>query len=295
MAREKTKEKQPGYIAGSKEYVAAGKWAKNAFGVGSRQYNSIINGGVNCRKGTGSSPLLNCVFGETLPIGRRVMTLEDAEEVDWRDPSFFDESSFYFDLQDICVASSTPSYRPNTQILEALTSKFPHQVFPFLVSGLELVEDSNSQNPYGLLLVPGKNTAVKTDKRFHYSNNGKKVPFGRKEKTVFTKKNGVSQVCADRGGVDSGDGDLRSSDGRGRVVIVDAGGVARKLDIDSVERSFQEYFAGNPDGGEIVAPDSRAVDYFKWRAEKERGIDDFWADIEINLGWDREKFKDGQK
>ena len=208
-------------VADSQLYEDVQSWAANEFGTGSQAYKTILNG-INQENGTGSQVFWNTATNLYLPSPKRVITLDDAEAIHRQDKTFlFNE--FYTDTQDVILRTSRPSYKPNTQILKGLVSQVEsagHNFSsnnPLRISGLELVNDDNSQNPYGLQFKLGEKTIIQNDPRFAYGNE--EIEFGGQTKRLWTKENGLSGVFLGRGGyVDSGGGGLQDSNDGGRVV-----------------------------------------------------------------------------
>lgn len=214
------------------------KTAEN-FGKDSLAYKTILNG-INTKDVTGSQFFWNTNLGIYLPAKQKVVSLEDMEEINDLDESFF--KVFYSDAPEIILRTETPSWKNNEHILKNLVKQVKKEKYefssenPLRISGLNLVKDKNSKNFYGLFLKIGNDTKITNDERFAYSNNGKEIPFGKKTKGFYTKENGLSRCGLDRDwDLDLYYGDLADSSSDGRVVLVDAEGVALKnLEVEKV-------------------------------------------------------------
>lgn len=199
------------------------------FGENSPAYKTITNG---IRGTTGSQFFWNTNLGIYLPENQRVVTMQDWEEINDINPTFI--KGFYTDFPSVVLRSSEPSREKNKYVLENLVSQVGDRKLrfssenPLVITNPELVADTNSKNEYGLLLKIIDQTEVKNDLRLAYANNNQKIPFGQSEKTVWTKKDGLSRLYVSGGGDVNSDGDgLAGSDGYGRVVLRDDEGVVR--------------------------------------------------------------------
>ena len=214
------------------------KTAEN-FGKDSLAYKTILNG-INTKDVTGSQFFWNTNLGIYLPAKQKVVSLEDMEEINDLDESFF--KVFYSDAPEIILRTETPSWKNNEHILKNLVKQVKKEKYefssenPLRISGLNLVKDKNSKNFYGLFLKIGNDTKITNDERFAYSNNGKEIPFGKKTKEIYTEENGLSRCCLYGDSVlGSFDGYLANSSSFGRVVLVDAEGVTLKnLEVEKV-------------------------------------------------------------
>ena len=204
-------------------YKEADRKIAEKFGEVSLAYKTTKKG-IDIRNVTGSQFFWNTNLGLYLPKNQKAISLKDMEEINDQDENFF--KGFYTDAPQIVLRTNKPSWEQNEYILENLVKQVKKQGFdfspenPLIISDLELVKDNNPKNQYGLLLKIGKDTSLENDSRFAYSNNIKQIPFGEKQKNVYTKENGLSRVCL------GGDGDLGSgsdvlpiSDVFGRVVL----------------------------------------------------------------------------
>lgn len=211
-------------------YQEADAKTAEKFGKNSLAYKTITNG-IDIENVTGSQFFWNTNLGKYLPKNQRVILLQDMEKINDQDENFF--KGFYTDSPQIVLRTDQSSWKPNKYILENLVKQVKKQGFefssenPLIISNLELAASKSSKNQYGLLLKIGKDTRVENDSRFAYSNNEKQIQFGENKKTIFTKEKGLSRVCLYRGGLLDSDYDgLASSGGGGRVVVLDAEGVA---------------------------------------------------------------------
>jgi len=213
-------------------YQEADAKTAEKFGSNSLAYKTITNG-IDREDIIGSQFFWNTNLGFYLPKGRKVCLLNDWEEINDLDESFF--RGFYTDSPQIILRTDTLSYDRNKYILENLVKQVKKQGFefssenPLIISNLELVKDDNSDNGYGLLINIGKDTTLANDKRFAYSNSGKLILFGDKTKVVYNKEKDLSRVGLGwDGDLGARGGLLDVSSGIGRVVVWDTGGVAPK-------------------------------------------------------------------
>ena len=212
-------------------YDKANRKTAEKFGKNSLAYKTITNG-IDMKNVTGSQFFWNTELGKYLPKNLRVITLKDMEQINDINKDFF--KGFYTDASMIILRTEVPTWDDNKHILDYLVKqvKEKNQEFssenPLIISGLELIKDENTENHYGLLLQIGEETAMINDKRFGYSNNQKKIPFGEKTKKIYAKKDGLSRLCLDRSSnLNSFVGVLAGSDSGGRVVLVDTEGVSQ--------------------------------------------------------------------
>jgi len=225
---EKNKENQELY----QEVV---KKTAEKFGENSSAYKTILNG-INIKNVMGSQFFWNNNLNVYLPVEKRVMTLEDAENIEFANPNF--TRGIYVDTTNLCLRTKIPSRENNKQVLGYLERQLKAEKIngasidfsfenPIILSDLELIKDSNSDNFYGIKLKIGDDTKIVYDKRFASKND--KIKLGN-EKKLWTKKDGLSRVYL--GGdscVFSNDVDLQNSYSLGRVVVVDAVGVAPEI------------------------------------------------------------------
>ena len=214
-------------------YEEVARKTKEKFGD-SQAYRTIMNG-IYTENVTGSQFFWNTNLNQYLPKGQKVISLEDMEDINNNNETFF--RGFYTDTPEIILRTETLSYEKNKNILKDLvkqikseTNKGAKYEFssenPLRISGLGLVKDKNSKNKYGLLLKIGNDTKIINDTRFAYSNNEKQIQFGKNTKTIYTKEKDLSGVYLDGfDDLDSGSDYLAVSDGDGRVVIKDTEGV----------------------------------------------------------------------
>jgi len=209
---------------GKELYSEANAKAIEIFGENSRAYKMLKNR-IDLENIRGSQFFWNLWLNKFFPKGKRVISLEDAEAINDRDEDFFKD--FYTDTPEIILLTEILSYKDNKHILEYIVNQTKNAKFdfnsenPLKISGLELIKDENSENYYGLLLKFGENTKLVHDKRFAYSNNGKKISFGKKQKQIFTKKNNLSRVYLYRFVIlYAGNDYLANSGDSGRVVFM---------------------------------------------------------------------------
>jgi len=211
-------------------YQEADRKTAEKFGKNSLAYKTITNG-IDREKITGSQFFWNTNLGAYLPKNQKVILLEDMEEINNIDESFLRE--FCTDSPQSVLRTKNPSYDKNKYILKDLIKQIKGEKYkfssenPLIISNLELVKDINSKNGYGLLLKIRKNTKIQHDKRFAYSNDGKRIDFGKKTKLIYTEENGLSGVYLIRNGnLYSMNDDLAYSYGNGQVVVKDTKEVA---------------------------------------------------------------------
>jgi len=205
-------------------YQEADRKTAEKFGKNSLAYKTITNG-IARENVTGSQFFWNTNLGLYLPKTQKVILLEDMEQINDLDESFF--KGFCADPSQNVLRTEIPSYDKNKYILRHLIKQIKGEKYgfssenPLIISNLELIKDRwNFGNEYGLLLKIGNDTKIQNDKRFAYLNNAKPIDFGEKTKTIYTKQNGLSGVYLYRG-VDlySWDDDLGISCDDGRVVV----------------------------------------------------------------------------
>ena len=206
-------------------YQEAQAQAREKFGEDNRAYRTIMSG-INTRNITGSQFFWNTNLNQYLPKAQRVISLEDMQAINDQDESF--SEGFYTDVPEIVLRTDILSGERNKHILTDLVKQVRGEGYefssenPLRISGLELVEDENLENDYGLLLRMGENTKIMNDERFACSNNGKQIPFGEKTKPIYTKEYGLSRVCLDWDGYLISENDnLGNSYDDGRVVIIE--------------------------------------------------------------------------
>ncbi|MFH1482509.1 MAG: hypothetical protein ABIE46_03245 [Patescibacteria group bacterium] len=226
---EKSKENQEFY------QEVARKTAEK-FGKDSKAYQTIMNG-IGVENITGSQFFWNSNLNAHLPIEKRVMTLEDAENIEFANPNF--TRGIYTDTTGLCLRTKIPSWEKNKQILGYLIRQLKAEKIngapidfssenPIILSNLELIKDSNLDNFYGIKLKIGDDTKIIYDKRF--ASGSGKIKLGNVEKNLYTRKDGLSRVfLAGDSDVSSYGGYLQYSYSDGRVVVVNAVGVAPEI------------------------------------------------------------------
>lgn len=205
-------------------YEEADRKTAEKFGEDSLAYKTITNG-IDIKNVTGSQFFWNANLNLYLPNNMKVTELSDWEDINDINKDFL--KGFYKDSAQIVLRTKNPSWDKNKYILNDLVKQF--RVFdfspenPLLITDLELVKDDNPKNEYGLLLKIGSDTKRKNDKRFAYSNNGKRIPFGKGNKKSYAKENGLSGVyLCKKGNLYSKCDALANSNNVGRVVVKDA-------------------------------------------------------------------------
>src|SRR3989344_2717060 len=127
-------------------YQEADAKTAEKFGSNSLAYKTIANG-IDREDIIGSQFFWNTNLGFYLPKGRKVCLLNDWEEINDLDESFF--RGFYTDSPQIILRTDTLSYDRNKYILENLVKQVKKQGFefssenPLIISNLELVKDDN--------------------------------------------------------------------------------------------------------------------------------------------------------
>ena len=206
------------------------------FGKDSPAFETITNG-IDVENITGSQFFWNNNLNLYLPVEKRVMTLKDAENIESANPGF--TNGIYSDTTDLCLRTRNPSWEKNKQILGYLVRQLKREKIngapiefdsenPIILSNLELIKDLNENNFYGIKLKIGNDTKIVYDKKFASGNDT--IKLGNIEKKLWIKKDGLSWVYLNGDSdVDSSDVYLQSSDSIGRVVVVDAAGVAPEI------------------------------------------------------------------
>lgn len=219
------------FTANSELYKETQAKTKEKFGENSQAYKTIMNG-INPEKATGSQFFFNNEMNLYLPKGQKVIMLDGLERIysSSEADNLFD-GSFYTDTPEIILRTETASLERNKQLLENLVKQVKAQDYgfssenPLRISNFELIKDDNEDNEYGILLNIGDNTKMINDKRFAYSKNT--IQLGNQTKKLYTKEKGLSRLYVGRNrGLDFGNDDLGGSGSDGRVVVIDAGGVA---------------------------------------------------------------------
>ncbi|MBS3066388.1 hypothetical protein J4205_01070 [Candidatus Pacearchaeota archaeon] len=149
-------------------------------------------------------------------------------------------SGTYEDVASVVLRSNGDSHNPNDllakELAKSIDRSFEHS---YVLTGLKLKEDDNSQ--YGLILVPGKNFEYFKAPELDHLNNQKKfsrvdergIPIfeDNGSKTLYTRQDGLSRFFIyGYSYLFSYNWLLSDSDSDGRVVVVDAEGVAPNLE-----------------------------------------------------------------
>jgi len=200
------------------------------FGENSLAYRTITNE-IDTENVKGFQFFWNTNLGLYLPKNKNIVSLEDVEAINDLDEKFF--TGFSSGIPEIILKTEKTSYDKNRYILGNLVKQINEHKYefgsenPLRISGLELVKDENSKNEYGLLLKIGNDTKVTNDKRFVYSNDGKSIQFGEKQKRILTGKEGLSGIyLSEKGNLYSWSEVLDSTITNGWVILKEVRGVA---------------------------------------------------------------------
>ncbi|MFA5953152.1 MAG: hypothetical protein WC812_01025 [Candidatus Pacearchaeota archaeon] len=186
--------------------------------------------GINFRTLTGSQFFWNNYLNNFLKeqgINGRIMNINDLGKIYALDENFF--SKHYSDTINLCLRSKKLGWEDNKNILEYLVKQVKQREKSFLpknpliISNLEIVNDNNPDNFYGLLLKLREDSILENDERFAFGKN--KIKFenelGNAEKNLWTKEKDLSGVFADNSqSVNSDNDNLYSSNNSGWVVFV---------------------------------------------------------------------------
>jgi len=204
-----------------------------------RGSSPIINGAVNC-------VLRDSKFRTAVPTDNIYSTIFPMIE-----------GNFYTDFNAFDVREMKHSYERNDtlwkRVIELAEEKQGSVKFPFRMQGFYCILDKNEKG-YGFGILPANNFRIIEDERLNLlsetrfnllDENGIIVPDKKGKFNWYTIDDGLSRVCMDGVGVlSSGDGSLASSDDYGRVVVVNAKGVAPNfpaIDYNSqIEKIYQE-------------------------------------------------------
>ena len=163
---------------------------------------------------------------------------------------------FYTDLNALDVKEKKPDYKRNNglwkKVIELAEQKLERQpIFPFRVQGFSCVPDETGKD-YGARIVPADNFEIIEDDRLglpsktifsRLEDNGVIIPDNNGDKRWYSLDNGLSGVCLGRSSdLVARGGDLGGSDVDGRVVVVDAVGVASEFSTDEYVKQIKETF-----------------------------------------------------
>ncbi len=207
--------------------------AKEEFGEKSQAYQSIIQG-IDFEKVTGSQFIFNNYLNKFLPKEKRVITLDDVQTIkDYFQGPYFGDA--YYDTTDLIIRSATPSYPKNKYVLEHLVKQINNEKIlfskeePLILSNLELIQDQNPKNKYGILLRLGKDTTFKNDSRFAYSSLDEQK-FGNNLMLFTKEEEGISRIGVNGDSmIDSETYNLTQSDKDNRISIIDKVLYSREL------------------------------------------------------------------
>jgi len=195
-------------------------------GGDSEGYKAMMRG-FNIQGATGSNSPFVVAADELLQgTDKRILTLDDAVKI-YADGQAIGKNHFegvYADIpQQILYSNDRSTFTGNLAGIASNQKVSYDQENPARFTGLKLSRGTSG----GITFEETNRTSVVSDPRFAYSNNGKEVDFGTLVK-VFTRDSGVSGLFAGNYGLGAGYDDLTDSDDDGRVVVVDAEGVANK-------------------------------------------------------------------
>lgn len=165
------------------------------------------------------------------------------------------KDNFYSDLNALDVREKKPENKKNgdlwKKIVELAEEKQGSMKFPFRIQGFYCVPDANEKN-YGASLVPAKNFQIIQDERLNLltgtkfstlDTNGMINPDKNGNFTWYALDNGLSGVYLLRSGyLDSVGVGLAYSVDFGRVVLLDAEGVAPKFSAEKYTKEIQEAY-----------------------------------------------------
>ncbi|MFA5953075.1 MAG: hypothetical protein WC812_00620 [Candidatus Pacearchaeota archaeon] len=186
--------------------------------------------GINFETLTGSQFFWNNYLNNFLKeqgINGRIMNINDLGKIYSYDRNFFE--NHYSDTISLCLRSEELGQKNNKYILEDLVKQVKQRgkefssKNPLIISNLDIINDRNSDNFYGLLLKLREDSILENDKRFAFGNN--KIQFKDElrfvEKNLYTKDRDLSRMFADINGyMISSNGNLHDSNDIGWVVFV---------------------------------------------------------------------------
>ena len=212
----------------------------------------------------GSSLLKEVLLGQ---LGIRTATISELYDVWEVNPNFL--SGHYEDVASGVLRSNGDSHAPNDLLAKSLAKSLKEKAFKhsYVLTGLKLKEEDNSQ--YGLVLVPKENFSYFEAPELDHVNNQKKflrvdereIPIllsdaelsqlsdqdKNKLRTLYTREGGLSRLCVDWDSfLDSNLRSLSYSCSYGRVVVVDAEGVAPNLEscVANLNQEREKLIAG---------------------------------------------------
>jgi hypothetical protein len=167
-------------------------------------------------------------------IGIRTATIPELECAFENDMNL---KGTYEDGREVILRSVGDSYQPNDFIARDLAEKLKIKRLsgnPLIVTGLNPIENTSSE--YGLVLDSTTATQVIEAPDFSHKNNQRKflrinpdytIEWSDKGRTFYSRGNGLSRLGLGRDlGLDSDWDSLSGSGSDGRVVVIDAEGVA---------------------------------------------------------------------
>lgn len=176
-------------------------FAKTAekYGRFSKAFNTITKGiDVNVK---GSQFFWANNLNFYLPKNQKIISLEDAEDINDTDKTFF--AGCMLEFPEVILRTEEPLLEQDEYILNDLVKQVKREGFkfypgyPLRISGLEFVKNNSLKNQYGLLLKIGKDTKIVNDERFSHLNNEKHIQFGKGRKKIYTREKGLSKIYFD--------------------------------------------------------------------------------------------------
>lgn len=167
------------------------------------------------------------------------------------------EGKHYTDLNALDVRSQKPRYAENqrlwkqaNELVEAIQGRVPSKAFR--IQGFSIIPSEKGDDHYNALILPAKNFQVIEDDRLvkgDYQFNkldettGIPVPVNNGRYRFYTRKDGVSRVCLfSVGDLGSNSVDLACSIDDGRVVVMDAEGIAQKFSPEKYKQEIQQAY-----------------------------------------------------
>lgn len=220
--------------------------AKEEFDGRSKAFKNIVNG-IDFENINGSQFFFNIYLNKFLPKEKRVINLYDVEAIiNCIGKEYFED--MYCDTTDLILRSTILEEPKNKYILENLVEQLKYERVkfskeePVIISGLELIKDSNPKNEYGLLLKLGQDTDFRHDSRFAYSSFGDQK-FGNISIEFHNGEDGLSRVGPNGGYMLKSDSlCLIDSDKDDRIAVIDKinypKGLQEYLNIIEFEKQF---------------------------------------------------------
>jgi len=187
----------------------------------------------------GSNPFYAVAVQERLPSGMKVASQSDLEKaLKWQS---LDLKGIYVDSSLVLRTEGNPNSYLAKNLINQIKKRNPKARMPVMIplSGLELIQDSNSD--YGLSFELKENAEIiyapilnKESGNFSSEKvnlkTGLPTKLGQGNRSFYARKDGLSRVYLNEDSdVNSNDGSLQGSDSDGRVVVVNAEGVAPEI------------------------------------------------------------------